>query len=189
MKLRRWWPLLLAAGLVAMVTASAESQSNAAATAAVKAAFARAMSVHQAMAVPPVARPGAMPTAVDQTVHRRAASTALGGAFAGNALAGEQRGLETAIENEANPDFRLLDAGATVVSYSRPVTIHGATASLSARVRLWAKFMLPDSNGHLIVAAPPPNEMYVDATLVKDASGVWRVTGYTEGNFVPGHGI
>jgi hypothetical protein len=97
----------------------------------------------------------------------------------------EEIGLRNAVALEGTPGFRNLGSGASTVTFLS-ASVTGTQATIEAHVTAWAKFQTQSSGGQWMTSSPV-NTMDYTATLVRDASGQWRISSL-RGDFVPGEG-
>ena len=124
-------------------------------------------------------------TADERQAQLNSGISALSRYFTPAQAAQEEIGLRNAVALEATPTYRNLGLGATTVTFLS-TSVTGTSATVEAHVAIWAKFQIQQPGGHW-VTANPVNTMDYTATLVRDASGQWRISSL-RGDFVPGEG-
>ncbi|MET7902516.1 hypothetical protein ABZS86_13940 [Streptomyces sp. NPDC005355] len=170
-------------------------QAGAAQLPSVKSAFTGAIKAARTSQAPPASAVGDVSTLkagqaapmAGSSVRRRQLSdklSTLAKHFTPQQAKHEAVGLRNAVAGEADPTFRNLGSGASKVDFTR-VGVSGSTATVQAKVTLWAKFQ-QQIDGKW-VTANPVNVMNYTATLVRNAEGDWLVDSLT-GNFAPNEG-
>jgi hypothetical protein len=161
----------------------------------VRSAFTAAVQATRAVEAPPASALGRVSSlaagqaapAIGPSVRRQqlsAGSATLAEHFTPAQAGHEAVGLRNAVAAEADPKFRNLGSGASKVAFTR-VAVSGPTATVQAKVTLWAKFQ-QQLDGKW-VTANPVNVMDYTATLVKDSAGHWLVSSMT-GDFAANEG-
>lgn len=151
--------------------------------ASVELAFANAALVLQTMTVPPGASVNHAATAADLSTMQTNGMAALSKYFSSSLAQQESSGLTNAVAALADPNFRVLGAGVSTVSYDH-VQLSGNTATVAAHVTDWSR--MAQMQGTKAVVVRPSGVLIVKSTLTRvSARSPWIVT-TLDWTFAPG---
>lgn len=152
--------------------------------ASVQAVFRNAAVVLQAMTVPPAASVDHAATAAELSSMQTNGITELQRYFSPSLAQQGSSRLAKAKAALADPNFRVLGAGVSDVSYDK-VELHGNTATVAAHVTEWSR--MAQLQGTKAVVVQPSNVLIVNSTLARvDAASPWIITSF-DWKFAPGN--
>lgn len=180
---RRMIAMVLGGGvlLAATATTGALAATSADQTGAVKGAFRRAVELQQTLLAAPHPDQGP-PSSSEERSWRSRVTAEIDASYTGHGGDEIRQTLENAIDLARDPDYRYYGGAVSGIDYER-LHINGETATVDARVTLWAKLAQVQAGG-VVVPATPKGDMLVNAVLTDTPSG-WKVSSI-DWAFAPG---